>query len=65
MEVELTKGQCESLVDFIECNLISSIRADEYLDNLQYVINICDAYKTFKYVCDFKGVEIDQFKKEE
>ena len=50
--IELTKGQCESLVDFIELNLISSVREDEYLDNLQYVINICDAYKVFKEVAD-------------
>ena len=52
MNVELTKEQCESLVDFIECELIHSIREDEYLDNLQYVINICDAYKVFKEVAD-------------
>ena len=50
--IELTKGQCESVVDFIELNLISSVREDEYLDNLQYVINICDAYKVFKEVAD-------------
>ena len=51
-KIELTKDQCASLVDFIECTLICSIREDEYLDNLQYVINICDAYKVFKEVVD-------------
>ena len=51
-KIELTKGQCDSLMEFIECNLICSIREDEYLDNLQYVINICDAYKVFKEVAE-------------
>ena len=54
-KIELTKDQCESLVEFIEYAFICSIREDEYLDNLQYVINICDAYKIFKEV-----VESDQ-----
>lgn len=46
--IELTKGQCESLVEFIEFEFISSLRDDPDIDNLQYVINICDAYKILK-----------------
>ena len=49
-KIELTKSQCVSLVEFIEFTLIPSIRNDQDLDNLQYVINICDAYKVFKEV---------------
>ena len=48
MNIELTKGQCESLVEFIDFTLIPSLRNDPDIDNLQYVINICDAYKAFK-----------------
>ena len=51
-KIELTKSQCESLVDFIDFTLIPSIRNDPDLDNLEYVINICDAYKVFKEVVD-------------
>ena len=51
-KIELTKSQCVSLVEFIEFTLIPSVRNDQDLDNLQYVINICDAYKVFKEVVD-------------
>ena len=50
--IELTKGQCESLVEFIELEFIPSLRNDPDIDNLQYVINICDAYKVFKEVVE-------------
>ena len=49
-KIELTKGQCVSLMEFIEFTLIPSVRNDPDLDNLEYVINICDAYKAFKEV---------------
>ena len=51
-KIELTKGQCESLMEFIDFTLIPSLRQDPDIDNLQYVINICDAYKVFKEVAD-------------
>ena len=51
-KIELTKGQCESLAEFIDFTLIPSLRQDPDIDNLQYVINICDAYKVFKEVAD-------------
>lgn len=51
-KIELTKSQCTSLVEFIEFTLIPSMRNDPDLDNLEYVINICDAYKAFKEVVD-------------
>ena len=51
-KIELTKGQCESLVEFVEWEFIPSLRNDPDIDNLQYVINICDAYKVFKEAAD-------------
>ena len=51
-KIELTKSQCASLVNFIDFAFIPSLRQDPDLDNLQYVINICDAYKVFKEVVD-------------
>jgi len=38
--IELTKGEAESLCDFIEMNLIESIRNDPDCDNLIYVENL-------------------------
>lgn len=48
MKIELTKGQCESLSDFIEMNLLDVIRNDTDIDNLNWVRNILDALKVFK-----------------
>lgn len=43
MKIELTKGQCESLADFISLNLMDVIRRDEDIDNLNYVRNLLNA----------------------
>lgn len=43
MKIELTKYQCESLVDFIELNLLDVIRNDPDIDNLRYVRNLLNA----------------------
>lgn len=48
MKIELTKGQCESLSDFIEMNLLDVIRNDAYIDNLVWVRNILEAQKIFE-----------------
>ena len=48
MLVELTKDQCESLVDFIELNLLDIIRNDTDIDNLNYVRNLLNALQTFE-----------------
>ena len=41
----ITKGQIESLIDFIDLHFISSIRNDEDVDNMDYICNICDIYR--------------------
>lgn len=48
MLVELTKDQCESLVDFIGLNLLDVIRNDTDIDNLNYVRNILNALQAFE-----------------
>lgn len=48
MKVELTKSQITNLANFIEFNLINDIRNDEEIDNIGYLVDMCDAYKTFK-----------------
>lgn len=39
-EVRLTKGEAESLLDFLEMNLIDSIRNDPDCDNIKYIENL-------------------------
>ena len=42
---EISKGQIESLINFIDLHFISSIRNDEDVDNMDYICNICDIYR--------------------
>ena len=38
--IEVTKDQCESVIDFIEMNLLDVIRQDDCIDNIDWVANI-------------------------
>ena len=42
---DITKGQIESLIEFIDLNFLPSIRNDEDIDNMDYICNICDIYR--------------------
>lgn len=48
MLIDLTKGQCESLIDYIEVNLLDVIRNDTDIDNLLWVQNILTAKDAFE-----------------
>lgn len=47
MKIDLTKSQCESLIDFIELNLLDVIRKDTDIDSLEWVQNILTANTIF------------------
>lgn len=47
MKIDLTKPQCESLIDFIELNLLNVIRKDTDIDSLEWVQNILTANTLF------------------
>ena len=44
-EVTLTKDEAESLFDFIEMNLIDSIRNDVDCDNIVYIENLIRVWR--------------------
>lgn len=46
--ITLTDSQCESLADFIEDTILDTIRQDTYIDNINWLINMVDAYKKIK-----------------
>lgn len=48
MNIDLTKGECESLSDFISLNLLDVIRNDADIDNLVYVRNLLNALQKFE-----------------
>ena len=54
MNVEITRDQAESLLDFIEREFIDTIRNDEGCDNMEYVANVCDVWRACKKVLDEK-----------
>lgn len=47
MKIDLTKSQCESLIDFIELNLLDVIRKDTDIDSLEWFQNILTANTLF------------------
>lgn len=44
-EIKLTKGEAESLLDFLEMNLIDSIRNDPDCDNIKYIENLIRVWR--------------------
>lgn len=43
--IQLTKGEAESLCDFIEMNLIEAIRSDPDCDNIIYLENLIRVWR--------------------
>lgn len=48
MQVELTDTQIKNVADFIEFNLLEVIRKDDDIDNILWVHDMCEAYKTLR-----------------
>lgn len=46
--IELTKDEGKSLADFIEIYFIGIIHDDPDVDNLEWVCDICSAYRKLK-----------------
>ena len=47
-ELRLTKSQVENLAEFIEFYFIDSIRTDDGIDNIDYLVDMCDVYKNLR-----------------
>ena len=52
LPVEFTKSQIDSLVEFIELFFIDSIRNDEEVDNIDYIIDMMEALKKLRAVAN-------------
>ena len=46
--LNLTFSQVENLAEFFELNFIDSIRDDAELDNIEYVVDMCEIYTKLK-----------------
>ena len=52
MKVELTKSQCNNPAEFIELNLLDSIRNDPDMDNLDYLRDMLNAEEALRKAVD-------------
>lgn len=57
MKIELTKSQCLNLAEFIEFSFIDSIRNDTDVDNMDYLVDMCDAYRVLTAAAGLEGDE--------
>lgn len=59
MNISLTISQIENLKEFIEFEFIGSIRDDENIDNIDYIVDMMDTYKKLKEaLADSNSVEL-------
>ena len=57
--INLTRSQVKNLIEFLEVNLIPSIREDLEIDNINYVCDMCDVYKKLK-AAGVEGLEVPE-----
>lgn len=48
ISINLTSSQVRNLVEFFEFNLIDNIRDDTEIDNIDYVVDMCEIYSKLK-----------------
>lgn len=53
--VILSKQYCTALVDLLECNLFDVIRNDPSIDNIEWLADICGAYREMKAEAEKDG----------
>ena len=47
-QIKLTKSQITNLMEFFEFKFIQSIQEDEEIDNIDYLVDMCDIYTKLK-----------------
>ena len=53
--LQLTKSQLINLKEFLEFNFIQCIREDDTVDNIDYLVDMCVAYKQMADMLSVKG----------
>ena len=46
--IELTDSEVNNLMEFIEIQLIPTIRIDDYIDNIEWVKDMCSVHQKLK-----------------
>lgn len=61
--IMLTKSQAENLMEFFEVAFIPMVRDTPEIDNLDYVVDMCEVYKQIKQQYDIakeRGLALEQ-----
>ena len=51
-QIELSKFEIENLIDFFDIEFITFIKVIDELDNMKYLIFMCDIYKKLETALD-------------
>lgn len=43
--IVLTKSQIDNLMEFFELKFVDLVRGDEEVDNINYIVDMCDIFK--------------------
>ena len=55
--LNLTFSQVKNLVEFFEFNLIDNIREDTDIENMNYLVDMCEIYKKLQEHIGKEGAE--------
>lgn len=55
IEIKLTKSQVENLLSFFEIEFIPSVQRDEDIDNINYLVEMCEVYRKLRDGLKEKG----------
>lgn len=64
INVPLTKSQISNLIEFIDYEFIESIRRDEDIDNIDYIVDMANALQTLRS-CVPEPVNSDRYVEQE
>lgn len=59
MTIKLTKSQIENLMEFFEFEFIDSIRNNTDIDNMDYLVDMCEIYKKLKEGADNDSTKME------
>lgn len=51
-QIELSKSEIENLIEFFDFDFIPYIKSSVELDNMKYLISMCDVYKKLETALD-------------
>ena len=54
-EIKFTESEVGNLLEFFELEFISSVKKDEAIDNIDYLVEMCEIYRKLRDCLSEKG----------